>query len=79
VSSLRDALLGAWELASFVAADGVTGAERHPLGTSPRGLILYTADGFMSAQLSKARISTSTSRTAADSSSTSRRPRSTTT
>jgi hypothetical protein len=54
VSSLRDALLGAWELASFVAADGVTGAERHPLGTSPRGLILYTADGFMSAQLSKA-------------------------
>jgi hypothetical protein len=53
VSSLRDALLGAWELVSFVAVDGVTGAERHPLGTSPRGLILYTADGFMSAQLAR--------------------------
>ncbi len=50
-ASLRTAVLGAWELVSFVARDARSGAERHPLGTAPRGLILYTTDGFMSAQL----------------------------
>ena len=49
--SLRDAILGAWELASFVTVDAPTGEERHPLGAAPRGLIMYTADGHMSAQL----------------------------
>ncbi|TPG36748.1 lipocalin-like domain-containing protein [Mycolicibacterium hodleri] len=51
MTSLRDALPGAWELVSFVARDTATGEDRHPLGTAPRGLILYTADGYMSAQL----------------------------
>lgn len=51
MTSLREAVLGAWELVSFVARDAATGEERLPLGTAPRGLILYTADGFMSAQL----------------------------
>jgi hypothetical protein len=49
--TLRDAVLGAWELVSFVARDTATGRERRPLGTAPRGLILYTPDGHMSAQL----------------------------
>lgn len=49
--TLRSAVLGAWELVSFVATDARSGVERHPLGSVPRGLILYTADGFMSAQL----------------------------
>lgn len=49
--TLRDAVLGAWELVSFVARDTATGVERQPLGTAPRGLILYTPDGHMSAQL----------------------------
>ncbi|WIM89267.1 lipocalin-like domain-containing protein [Candidatus Mycobacterium wuenschmannii] len=49
--TLRDEVLGAWELVSFVARDATTGEDRHPLGMSPRGLILYTADGHMSAQL----------------------------
>jgi hypothetical protein len=53
VTSLRDAVLGAWELVSFVARDTVSGQERHPLGTVPRSLIVYTADGFMSAQLAR--------------------------
>jgi phage terminase large subunit GpA-like protein len=53
VTSLREAVLGAWELASFVTRDDATGEQRHPLGIAPRGLILYTADGFMSAQLAK--------------------------
>jgi hypothetical protein len=49
--TLGEAILGAWELVSFVATDVATGADRHPLGEAPRGLILYTADGYMSAQL----------------------------
>jgi hypothetical protein len=49
--TLRDAVLGGWELVSFVARDSGTGEDRHPLGGAPRGLILYTADGHMSAQL----------------------------
>jgi hypothetical protein len=52
--TLHAAVLGAWELVSFVANDVATGQDRHPLGTTPRGLILYTADGYMSAQLANA-------------------------
>lgn len=54
--TLRDAVLGGWELVSFVARDGATGEERHPLGPSPVGLILYTPDGHMSAQLADANM-----------------------
>lgn len=50
-TSLRDELLGAWELVSFVATDVATGAAEQPLGPCPRGLIVYTPDGHMSAQL----------------------------
>ena len=55
--TLREAILGAWELVSFVARDVATGDDRHPLGTAPRGLILYTADGHMSAQLAESDMS----------------------
>ncbi len=44
------AIHGGWRLKSFVARDDA-GNTRHPLGRHPRGLILYTADGWMSAQL----------------------------
>jgi hypothetical protein len=56
-STLRGAILGAWELVSFVARDVATGDGRHPLGAAPRGLILYTADGHMSAQLAESDMS----------------------
>jgi hypothetical protein len=56
-STLREAILGAWELVSFVARDVATGEDRHPLGAAPRGLILYTADGHMSAQLAESDMS----------------------
>jgi hypothetical protein len=49
--TLRDRILGAWQLVSFTARNAHTGRVRHPLGTAPRGLILYTDDGHMSAQL----------------------------
>lgn len=51
MSPLRDALLGGWELSSMESHDVDTGAVSHPMGSAPRGLILYTGDGYMSAQL----------------------------
>ncbi len=49
--SLREQLVGAWELSSFVERDIETGVENRPFGERPLGLILYTPDGYMSAQL----------------------------
>jgi hypothetical protein len=51
--TLRERVLGAWELVTFTARDTGTGEERHPLGAAPRGLILYTDDGHMSVQLAE--------------------------
>ncbi len=51
--SLREQLVGAWTLRSCVERDIETGAENHPLGERPLGLILYTPDGYMSAQLQR--------------------------
>ena len=50
---LRDHLIGAWKLVSYqeVPVDGSEPFE--PLGHEPRGIIMYTPDGYMSAQLAK--------------------------
>ena len=46
---IRDRLVGGWRLTRYgVTADGKTD---HPLGGDPLGAILYTPDGYMSAQL----------------------------
>ena len=50
--SLRDALIGAWRLVSCVETDVKTGEVFLPMGEHPQGFILYTPDGYMSAQLS---------------------------
>jgi Lipocalin-like domain len=43
-------LVGAWSLESYT--DATEGAETvHPLGLNPRGLLIYTPEGFMSVQL----------------------------
>ena len=52
-NSLREQLVGAWTLSSCVERDIETGVENHPLGERPLGLILYTPDGYMSAQLQR--------------------------
>jgi hypothetical protein len=49
--SLRSAVLGAWELVSYTIEDNPGGDTTYPLGPNPVGLILYTEDGYMSAQL----------------------------
>lgn len=46
----REDLLGAWELVSFVSVDR-DGNETYPYGEGARGIILYTDDGYMSAQI----------------------------
>lgn len=49
---VRDRLVGCWRLVEFrVTTD--EGEVVHPLGTSPLGTILYTPDGYMSAQLAR--------------------------
>jgi len=48
---LRDAVLGAWELVSYTIEDSPSGDTTYPLGRHPVGLIMYTDDGYMSAQL----------------------------
>jgi Lipocalin-like domain len=52
-SELRLALIGTWLLESYVEIDHETGAQDHPLGVTPQGIIMYTPDGYMSAQLQK--------------------------
>ena len=49
--SLRETLIGAWRLVDVVkdAVDGSPAARPH--GDCPVGLILYTPDGYMSAQI----------------------------
>jgi hypothetical protein len=52
VGSLREALIGAWQLVACVETDVETGEIFLPMGPRPAGFILYTPDGYMSAQLS---------------------------
>jgi hypothetical protein len=52
-NSLREQLVGAWALSTFVERDIETGVENHPLGARPLGLIMYTPDGYVSAQLQR--------------------------
>ena len=49
--SLRDRLIGAWELVEVVEEPVDGSGPRHPHGRQPAGLILYTPDGYMSAQI----------------------------
>jgi hypothetical protein len=51
--SLRERLIGAWKLVSYqdIPVDGSPPLE--PLGHEPHGIIMYTSDGYMSAQVSK--------------------------
>jgi len=53
MTTLREKLLGAWKLESFMLEPVDASPPYYPFGTEPEGLILYTADGFMSAQLAR--------------------------
>lgn len=49
--TLREQLIGAWRLVSYIERPRDGSALREPMTNRPQGLILYTPDGFMSAQL----------------------------
>ncbi|MGE8540638.1 MAG: lipocalin-like domain-containing protein [Acinetobacter sp.] len=49
--SLRSQLIGAWELVSYIEFPVDGSASTYPLGKKATGLIIYTPDGYMSAQL----------------------------
>lgn len=51
---IRDQLVGAWELLSYVSTPPNSTKEEeatYPLGKNPRGILIYSADGYMSAQI----------------------------
>jgi Lipocalin-like domain len=49
--TLREQLVGAWKLVSYVEKP-VDGSDPfYPMGEEPQGIIMYTPDGYMSAQL----------------------------
>jgi Lipocalin-like domain len=52
--SLREELIGAWELVSHVVRPVAGGEDLYPFGDTA-SLIIYTPDGFMSAQLMRRR------------------------
>src|SRR5712671_7844627 len=48
---LREQLIGAWRLLSYVESPVDGSPKRFPLGEKAEGIIMYTPDGYMSAQL----------------------------
>jgi hypothetical protein len=48
---LRERLIGAWKLESYVEKPVDGSAPFYPMGEKPEGIIMYTPDGYMSAQL----------------------------
>lgn len=49
---IRKALVGTWKLVSYISKPaGGDGPIEYPLGKDARGYIIYTADGYMSAQI----------------------------
>ena len=50
-TKLRDQLIGAWKLVSYIEHPIDGSSPSHPMGEKPMGIIMYTADGYMSAQL----------------------------
>ena len=48
---LRERLIGAWKLVSYVERPVDGSAPFYPMGEEPQGIIMYTPDGYMSAQL----------------------------
>ena len=50
---LRDQLIGAWKLVSYEEQPIDGSPPFYPMSEHPMGIIMYTPDGYMSAQLSE--------------------------
>jgi hypothetical protein len=55
--SIRERLIGGGRLAGFTVGGANGGEADRPLGDHPLGAILYTPDGYMSAQLARSGLS----------------------
>jgi hypothetical protein len=51
-STYANRLVGVWSLVSYTD-ERADQEDTHPFGADPRGFLIYTADGFVSAQLMK--------------------------
>lgn len=51
---LKQQITGTWLLKSYVETNMDTGEKSYPMGKTPSGFIMYTGDGYMSAQISGA-------------------------
>ncbi len=51
MENLRDQLIGAWKLVSYTEIPVNGSAPFYPMSENPMGIIMYTPDGYMSAQL----------------------------
>ena len=52
--SLLHRLIGAWELISYIVhSERLPATTLYPLGKDAKGIIMYTPDGYMSAQLQR--------------------------
>jgi len=51
--ALREQLIGAWKLVSYEERHVDGSPSFYPMSEQPMGIIMYTPDGYMSAQLSK--------------------------
>ena len=50
---IRERLVGSWRLVAYEVTANDGGKPDRPLGNDPLGTILYTPDGYMSAQLAR--------------------------
>ena len=51
MQNLRGQLIGAWKLVSYTEIPLDASAPFYPMSENPMGIIMYTPDGYMSAQL----------------------------
>lgn len=51
MEKLFEKLIGTWTLVELIEVPVNGGEISHPMGENPKGLIMYSADGYMSAQI----------------------------
>lgn len=52
MASLKNELIGSWRLLSYIEVPLDGGDSRFPMGKTPKGLLIYAPDGYMSVQIS---------------------------
>ena len=58
--SLREQLIGAWKLLSYIETPVDGSPKRFPMGENAQGIIMYTPDGYMALDAARANALTGT-------------------